>query len=105
MKSSAPSATRSSEELVLSTEHLADGVVGEDAPDRIGQELGAAEDTDVVGSAGAQRDRVGDDDLLEARAGEVLIGVAGEDGVRRGGVDAGGTLVEDGLAGRLERAR
>ena len=55
------------EELVLAAEDLGHRVVGEDPADRVGQQLRAAQDADVVRRARAQRDRVGDDDLLEAR--------------------------------------
>ena len=55
------------EQLVLAAEDLADGVVDEDPPDRVGQQLGARQHADVLRAVGAHRDRVGDDDLLEPR--------------------------------------
>src|SRR5947208_15584170 len=66
----------SSEELVLSAEDLGDLVVGEDPADRVGQQVGAREHAEVVGRARAQRDGVGDDDLLDAGGREVLLRVA-----------------------------
>ena len=57
------------------------------------------------GAPGPQRDRVGDDDLLEARRGEVLERGAAHDGVRGGGVDGARAGVEDGLAGDPQRRR
>src|SRR3954464_8193946 len=61
-----------SEELVLAAEGLRHRVVGEDAADRVGEDVGHGEDLDVLRRALAQRDRVRDDDLLERRGGEVL---------------------------------
>src|SRR3954447_24871394 len=78
-----------SEELVLAAEDLGDRVVGENPADRVRQQVGAAQDADVVRRARPQRDRVGDDDLLEPRRAEVLVGRAAEDRMRRGGEDAG----------------
>src|SRR2546427_12020393 len=77
------------EQLVLAAEDLAYGVVDEDAPYRVGQELGAGEHADVVWSARSvcDRDRVGDDDLLDARGAQVCERIAGEDGVRGGRID------------------
>ena len=59
----------------------------------------------LLGRAGAQRDRVGHHDLLEARRLEVLEGVAGQHRVRGGGEHALGALVLDRLGGRAQGAR
>src|SRR5205085_2170711 len=82
------------EQLILAAEDLADRAIAEDAADRVGQQVGARELADVRGSARTKRNRVGDDDLLELRGGEVLEGGAAHDGVRRGGVDGARTGVE-----------
>src|SRR5207237_8143474 len=47
-----------SEQLVLAAEHVTDRAVGEDLADRVGQQVRAGEDADVVGSAGRQRQGV-----------------------------------------------
>src|SRR5882757_9953873 len=65
-------ALRGSEELVLAAEDLAHRAVAEDAADRLGELVGAGQLEDVARRARRQRDRVRDDDLLEARGGEVL---------------------------------
>ena len=58
----------------------------------------------LSGAPVAQRDRVGDDDLLERRGGQVLERVAGEHRVRGGGEHARGALVHHGLGGGAQRA-
>src|SRR5437868_7286406 len=63
---------RFSEELVLAAEHVADRSVGEDLPDRVGQEVGAGENPDVVRGIGWEGQGVGDHHLLEVRRGQVL---------------------------------
>src|SRR4029079_14931083 len=95
-----------SEKLVLAGEDLGDRVVGEDPADGVVEGLGGREDVDVVGGAVAERDRVGDDDLLDLRVlvGEPLEGGTAEDAVGRAGDDPGGALVEDGLGGGAEGA-
>ena len=60
---------------------------------------------DDVRRARRQRHGVGDDDLLEARGDQVLEGVAGEEAVRGGRVDAAGAGVLDGVRGRREACR
>src|SRR5947209_7780446 len=57
----------SSEQLVLAAEHVAHRPVGEDLTDRVGEQVRGREHLDVVWRARSQRDRVGDDDLLEVR--------------------------------------
>src|SRR5690349_14973552 len=92
------------EELILAGEDFADGVVAEDAADRIGEDVGHRDDLDLLRRAGAQRDRVGDDDLLERRVLEILERAAGEHRVCRRGDHALGAFVVDGLGGGAERA-
>src|ERR1044072_25159 len=79
-----PWVARALEELVLAGEDLRDGVVGEDAPDRVGEGAGGREHGDVVRGAGAKRNRVGDDYPLDLR---VLVGEPCE---RRAGEAAAG---------------
>src|SRR4051794_3868896 len=93
-----------SEELVLAAEDLGHRVVGEDPADRVGQQVRARQDADEAGRPGTERDRVGDDDLLEARGLEVLERAAAEDRVRGRGEDALGAGLADGLRGGAERA-
>src|SRR5947209_290556 len=93
-----------SEELILAGEDLRHGVVGEDPPHRVGEDVGARQHADVVGRAAPQRHRVGDDDPGERRGRERLERVAREDSVGRARVNGGGAFVEDSLGGRGERA-
>src|SRR5438876_1028034 len=53
------------EQLVLAAEHLADRIVDEYPPDRIGQELGARKHTNVFRTVETDRNGVRDDDLLQ----------------------------------------
>src|SRR6476646_1150706 len=100
-----PSATGALEELVLAGEDLGHRVVGENAADRVGEGRRRGEDRDVVGGAGTQRQRVGDDDLLDRRVGQALVGGTGEDAVGGAGDHPRGALVEHGLGGGEERSR
>src|ERR1700691_5093478 len=74
----AGSIATASEQLVLAAEDFTDGVIDEDATDRVGQELRAGQHADVLGPVGTDGDRVGHDDLLQARGLQVLEGVARE---------------------------
>ena len=58
----------------------------------------------LSGAPGRQRDRVGDDDLLERRGGEVLPRVAGEDAVRGAAKTRVAPSSLDRLGGRAQRA-
>src|SRR5581483_8907671 len=73
---SAREAGGNSKQLILAAEHLTHRAIGEDLADRAGEEIGAGEDPDEVGGAWGQRDRVGDDDLLEVGGGQVRPGVS-----------------------------
>src|SRR5438270_9333340 len=55
------------EQLVLAAEDLADRVVHEYAPDRIGPQVRVRQHADVARAAGSGRHRVGHNDLLQAR--------------------------------------
>jgi hypothetical protein len=61
------------EELVLASEYLADGVVREDPPDGVREDVRAGQLADQAGRTVAKRDRVGDEDPRERRGGERLV--------------------------------
>src|SRR4029077_3250741 len=98
------SVARALEELVLAGEDLGDRVVGEDAADRVGEGAGGREHGDLVRGAGAQRQRVGDDDPLDRRVGQPFVGGAGEDAVGGSRDHPRRALVEHGLGGGAEGA-
>src|SRR5438067_13553701 len=76
------------EHLVFSTEYRAHRAVGEDLPDRVGEDIRTGHDDDVLRGAGPERDRVRHDNLLEARVRQPLERRAGENRVGARGVDA-----------------
>ena len=83
-----------SEQLVLAAEDLADRVVDEDPADRVGQQLGAGQHADVVRAVRGATGIVSVTTICSSSdVAQVLEGVAGEDGVRGGRVDARGALL------------
>ena len=83
-------ARETSEELILAAEDAADGLVGEDVHDRLGEQAGDAEHRHVVRLlAGIDRHRVGDDDPADVRLGDLLERLVREERVRDEDVDLG----------------
>jgi len=91
------------EQLVLAGEDLGDGIVGEDAPDRVLENVGAGELGDQVGRAVVERDRVRDDDPGQRATAEDLEGLAREQPVCSDRENAVRPLVQHRLRGGVDR--